>query len=158
VPLLRDGAVEAVGLPLGLFATPGLAAAAEEGIENLIRGRVSAHDESGGVTRVRLDGGPEIVVPLARPHAVGTTVFLAIRAENVLVATGPIAGLSARNVLPARVQSAERTGADVMLHCAVDGSARPWLVRLTRRRSRRSGCTPAVPSCSPSRATRNRVV
>jgi molybdate transport system ATP-binding protein len=131
VLLLRDGAVEAVGLPLALLATPALAGATEEGIENLLRGRIAAHDETGGVTRVALDGGPEIVVPLARPHAVGATVFLAIRAEDVLVSSGPITGLSARNVLPARVEGLERTGADAMLRCAVDASARPWLVRLT---------------------------
>jgi len=56
---------------------------------------------------------------------------LAVRAEDVLVTTGAIAGLSARNVLPARVLSLERTGPDVTLRCATDGGTPPWLVRLT---------------------------
>ena len=131
VLLLRDGAVEALGAPLDLLATPGLAEAAAAGIENLLQGRVSSHDEAGGVTRVVLDGGAEVAIPLARERLVGTPVVLAVRAEDVLVTTGAIAGLSARNVLPARVLSLERTGPDVTLRCATDGGTPPWLVRLT---------------------------
>src|SRR5439155_1147189 len=83
-----------------------------------LQGRVSSHDEAGGVTRVVLDGGAEVAIPLARERLVGTPVVLAVRAEDVLVTTGAIAGLSARNVLPARVLSLERTGPDVTLRCA----------------------------------------
>jgi len=131
VLLLRDGAVEALGAPLDLLATPGLAEAAAAGIENLLQGRVSSHDEPGGVTRVLLDGGPEIAIPLARERPVGKPIVLAVRAEDVLVTTGASAGLSARNVLPARVLSLERTGPDVTLRCATDGGTPAWLVRLT---------------------------
>ena len=131
VLLLRDGAVEALGAPLDLLAMPVLAEAAAAGIENLLQGRVSSHDEAGGVTRVVLDGGAEVAIPLARERLVGTPVVLAVRAEDVLVTTGAIAGLSARNVLPARVLSLERTSPDVTLRCATDGGTPAWLVRLT---------------------------
>src|SRR5207247_24172 len=92
VLLLRDGAVEALGAPLDLLAMPVLAEAAAAGIENLLQGRVSSHDEAGGVTRVVLDGGAEVAIPLARERLVGTPVVLAVRAEDVLVTTGAIAG------------------------------------------------------------------
>ena len=64
-------------------------------------------------------------------HAVGDTVTLAIAAEEILVAIQPPAGLSARNIFAARIASAERTNADLLLRCDVHGTAAPWFVRVT---------------------------
>jgi molybdate transport system ATP-binding protein len=131
--LLREGRVEAEGPPTELLGAPAVAREAEGGIENIFAGRVGAHDVERGVTRVTLDSGLAVAVPLAVDRAVGSPVTLAIRAEDVLVAGEPVRGISARNVYPARVAAVERTGVDVTLRCALTDvrPETPWLVRVT---------------------------
>ncbi len=144
VLLLRGGRVEAQGSALDLLATPGLAREAEAGIENLLPGRVTAHEEAGGVTRVDLEGGLSVAVPLARDRAPGTAVTVAFRAEDVLLATEPVRGLSARNVFEARVETVEATGIDVTVRCAVASGPR-WIVRVTPAAVAALGVVPGLP-------------
>ena len=115
--LLRDGVVESEGAPAELLSAPGVVREAEGGLENLMAGRVVAHDGPGGVTTVELTGGTPVSVPLAVERAVGSALTLAIRAEDVLVSIEPIRGLSARNIYVGRVTALERTGVDVTLRC-----------------------------------------
>ena len=63
--LLRDGVVESEGAPAELLSAPGVVREAEGGLENLMAGRVVAHDGPGGVTTVELAGGLPVSVPLA---------------------------------------------------------------------------------------------
>jgi molybdate transport system ATP-binding protein len=131
--LLRDGAVEATGRPMDLLAAPGVVREAEGGIENVLAGRVAGHDEARGVTQVSLDGGHGIAIPLVADRPVGSRITLAVRAEDLLVATEPVRGISARNVYPARVAAVERTGVEATLRCALDGTSPEveWLARVT---------------------------
>jgi molybdate transport system ATP-binding protein len=129
--LLREGRVEAAGAPLDLLPSPVMAHAAQEGIENVLRGCVAAHDAAGGVTRVALEGGPAVAVPVAAERAVGTPVTVVVRAEDVLVATQAPVGLSARNVFEATVRSVHRVGADAVVRCAVGAAGQTWMARLT---------------------------
>jgi molybdate transport system ATP-binding protein len=129
--LLRDGRVEGVGTPETLLASPAVAREAAAGIENLLPGRLTAHDEAAGVSRVALAPGVTLAVPLVTGTAVGSGVTLAVRAEDVLVATEPPRALSARNVLDARVETLGRVGADVLLRCRALAGGPSWLVRLT---------------------------
>ncbi len=133
VLLLRDGQMEAHGPALDLLALPGLSEAAAAGIENLLRGEVSAHDEQGGTTRVLLEDGTALTIPLAPSRAAGELVTLGIRAEDIVVAVEPPHGLSARNVLEARLVAIDRVGHDALLRCDPLGASgrRPWLVRTT---------------------------
>jgi len=131
VLLLRDGAIEAQGPPLALLSSDALVRASEDGLENLFPGRVEAHDEAAGVTRVVLDPGLAVAVPLARERIPGTALTLAIRAEDVLVATELPRGLSARNIYAARIVSEERTGADFTLRLETLEPRTAWLARLT---------------------------
>jgi molybdate transport system ATP-binding protein len=128
--LLREGRVEAHGPAASLLASPALAHDAAAGIENILPGRVTGHDRAGGVTRVTIDAGVPLAIPLcAAPPGTGVTV--AVRAEDVLVAVTPATGLSARNLLEARVLAVESVGADALLRCALAAGGRPWLARLT---------------------------
>jgi molybdate transport system ATP-binding protein len=131
VLLLRAGAVEAVGPAESVLAAPALAGAVGAGIENVLSGRVIGHEPAGGVTRVEIAPGLVLAVPLAAGLALGGPVTLAVRAEDVLAANGPVRGLSARNILEARVVVVERLGSDALLRCALATGGRPWLVRLT---------------------------
>jgi molybdate transport system ATP-binding protein len=131
--LLKDGAVESTGRPMDLLAAPGVADESEGGIENVLAGRVASHDEARGVTQVSLDGGPGIAIPLAAERPVGSRLTLAVRAEDLLVATEPVRGISARNVYAARLAAVERTGAEATLRCVLDGTnpEAVWLARVT---------------------------
>jgi molybdate transport system ATP-binding protein len=63
-------------------------------------------------------------------RAVGWPATMAVRAEDILVATEPPRGLSARNVYEARIGAIDRTGRDMTLRCDVAAGC-SLLVRLT---------------------------
>jgi molybdate transport system ATP-binding protein len=129
--LLRAGRVEAAGEPLALLGAAASAGAADEGIENLLPARVVSHDPEGGITRTRTASGLDVAVPLAAGRVVGSPATLAVRAEDVLVASRLPEGLSARNAYAAAVVALERTGADVTVRCVLDGASGEWLARVT---------------------------
>jgi len=133
VLLLRDGHVEATGAPFDLLSTPGMVRASLPGVENLLPGRVRAHDSEGGVTSVELPAGQTIAVPLAADCAPGMQVTIAVRAEDVIVSKGVPEGISARNIYEVRITALSRTGPDVTLRCAPsDAAGAPeWIVRVT---------------------------
>ncbi len=131
VLLLEGGRVEAQGAPLALLATPGLSREARAGIENLLAGEIEGHDAEGGVTRIRLAGGLIVAVSIAAERPVASAVTVAIRAEDVIVATEPVRGLSARNVYEAVVRGIERGPGDAAVRCAVLPELPEWLARLT---------------------------
>jgi molybdate transport system ATP-binding protein len=130
VLLLRDGRLVAEGPPADLL---GVAAGDERdgGVENLFDAVVARHDEAGGITHVTLGGTATLSVPLLAGRAPGAHVTCGVRAEDVLVATAAVKGLSARNVLEAVVVDVTRLGADALLRAAPAAGGRPWLVRLT---------------------------
>jgi len=131
VLLLREGAVEAHEPALDLLSRPALSRAAEAGIENLFTAQLVAHDEEGGTSRVALDDGTSLSIPLLLARRVGDTISLAIRAEDIVVATEPVHGLSARNVIDVRIAAIDRVGHDALLRCVRAAAGRPWLVRIT---------------------------
>jgi molybdate transport system ATP-binding protein len=131
--LLQDGAVQADGRPKELLAVPAVSREAEAGLENLLAGTIARHDADAGVTRVELADGPPMSVPYAPDRNPGDGITLSVRAEDVLVAVDSPTGLSARNVVAARITAMERTGTDVTLHCALlDWDRGPtWFARVT---------------------------
>ncbi len=129
VLVLEAGRVRAQGPPADLLRVPALHT--PDGLENLLRGRVTAVDEDGGVLRVEVEGGATVVSTWSPGRRVGDPVTLAVRAEDVLIAAETPRGLSARNVYEARVTSAERSGPDVLVRCALAPGPSSWLVRVT---------------------------
>jgi molybdate transport system ATP-binding protein len=86
------------------------------GFENLLDATVVELREADGVMRVRLAGGvSEIEVPLGYA-APNDRVKIAIRAGDILLATQPPVGLSARNILEGNIVSLERRGTLVVAH------------------------------------------
>ena len=129
--LVRDGTVEAQGPPIELLAATGRFASAGSGLDNLMHGQVVAHDRTGGITHLRLDGGIDLAIPLAPTLTVGASVTIGIRAEDVLVATELPRHLSARNCFPVRVLAIVAADADAIMRCAGVQGGPEWLVRLT---------------------------
>ena len=117
VVVLDHGLVINEGRPHEILDAPRrkrLAQAA--GFENLLDATVVELREADGVMRVRLaEGASEIEVPLgyAMPN---DRVKIAIRAGDILLATQPPVGLSARNLLGGKIVSLEPRGTLVVAH------------------------------------------
>jgi len=135
--VLRSGRVVANGDPETIFRTPGLwAEAARGGFENVLSGRVEAIAQSTAV--VTLAGGASLVAPLAdlRP---GQRVMLGVSSAALVLAAGTPAGLSAQNIMHARVvsigeeQTPGEPEGEQLVDVLPDGWERPVVVALTRR-------------------------
>ena len=109
---IEQGRTVGEGAPREVLDAPKRRAIADaSGFENLVNGNVMELREPDGVMRVRLaDGRCEIEVPLSYAQP-GDAVRVAIRAGDILLATGRPNALSARNVLEGKIVSLERRGA-----------------------------------------------
>lgn len=129
---LDAGKIVDRGPPLDVLARRGSADSASSRIDdvrNVFRGVISGQSVDRGETFVALDGGPTLVVPfLGRED--GAAVTFTVRADDVLLARGPIAGLSARNVIAGRVARLVPHGADVEV-IATTGSVE-WIVSVVK--------------------------
>jgi molybdate transport system ATP-binding protein len=112
---LDHGRVLSEGTPREVLDVPRrkrLAQAA--GFENLLRAAVMDLREPDGVMRVRLLESPcELEMPLGYALP-GTSVRVAIRAGDILLATERPVALSARNILEGKIVSLERRGTLVL--------------------------------------------
>ena len=118
VVVLAQGRVTAEGAPLAVLGGPGVGGT---DFENVLRGEVATSGEA--TAELCVPPGLRVQVPL-RGLREGDTALFGLRADDILisVAPEPPRGLSARNVLPARVVRLDARGADVVL-CAVPLSA-----------------------------------
>ena len=131
---LESGRVAGSGRPADLLA-PGGAAASDS--VNWLRGTVVSDGPDGA--RVDL-GGVIVSVPAVR-RAAGSSVVLALPAEEPILATGEVTGTSARNVLRGEVVSATESGnaVDVVVATPV-----PLRVRVTRSSGERASTEAGV--------------
>ena len=109
VVALERGRVVAQGPPPEVL---GAAERAGTDYENILRGRVEVAVD--GHAHLVSDGGVRIEVPL-RGSCSGATALYGLRADDILLANAAPTGLSARNVLEARVESLDADGQDVLL-------------------------------------------
>ena len=105
VLVLEKGRVTADGTPQDVMHAPPHESIAQlAGFENILNGTVTALRPDLGTMECALAGtNAEVEVPLgALP--VGSKVRLAVRAGDILLATAPPQGLSARNILPGTIR------------------------------------------------------
>ncbi len=119
--VLREGQVVARGAPSSVLTPAG---ELDEGFENVLRGRVGAVSDSSAIVDL---GGVLLEAPRAALN-VGERAVIAVRAADVLIARSAPSGLSARNVLPARIEELVR-GPAARLHVSL--GAQPLWVELT---------------------------
>lgn len=105
------GRIVAQGTPHEVIEAPQQQTVAQlVGFENIFDAVVeSVHPERGTMTcRIAGEGGPVLLeTPLVR-GGVGSALRVGIRAGDILLATAPPVGLSARNVIPGRIASLEQ--------------------------------------------------
>ncbi len=104
--LIDHGRIVDQGATLDVLARSGTGTGAEARL-GVVRNEFSAlvddNPEGSGETRLRLRGGPLLVVPRITDEP-GTAVVVTIMAEEILLARGPVEGLSARNVIAGTVE------------------------------------------------------
>lgn len=121
VLVLDAGCIVAQGTPHEVIEAPRQETVAQlVGFENIFDAVVeSVHPERGTMSCcVAGDGGPMLLeTPLVRA-GVGSALRVGIRAGDILLATAPPVGLSARNVIPGRITSLEQR--DVIVSARVN--------------------------------------
>ncbi|HEX5724185.1 MAG TPA: molybdenum ABC transporter ATP-binding protein [Longimicrobiaceae bacterium] len=131
--VLREGRIVARGEPRAVLTRPEVfpLARREGGFENVLPGvLVETRAESSVVRLGRGPDGPALTVPRAAA-APGGSVLLAIPADEIMLALERPAGLSARNVVPARVEAVQAVGASRLVSARVAGDAPPLVAEVT---------------------------
>jgi molybdate transport system ATP-binding protein len=107
--VLSEGRIRQSGLVPDVFSRPvDLSVAASVGVENVLRGSIV--DAAGGLATVRVGEGQILA---AQAGASTPTVFVCIRAEDVLLETSPRSETSARNRWTGRVTAIQPEGSIV---------------------------------------------
>jgi molybdate transport system ATP-binding protein len=115
VVVLDHGRVLAVGTPHEVIDLPAHETIAQlAGFENLFSATVVGRRPEGGVMQCRLGSTDvDLEVPLGLAE-LGASLRIAIRAGDILLATGEPRGLSARNVLPGTLIELAHEGATIV--------------------------------------------
>jgi molybdate transport system ATP-binding protein len=126
VVLLSAGRVEAAGSAREVLRAPErLAREAGGRWENVAAARLVRHHPAGGTSEVLLDGGEAVTIPYTPDLGPGSGLFLTLDAEDLLLATVPPRGLSARNAVAGAVDELIAVGTSVYVRVG------PWLAHLT---------------------------
>jgi molybdate transport system ATP-binding protein len=126
VVLLAGGRVEAVGTAREVLRAPRRLALEEGGRwENVVPARLVRHDPAGGTSEVRLAGGEMVAIPYTPDLEADAELLLTLDAEDLLLATSPPRGLSARNAVAGRIEELIVIGTSVYVRVG------PWLAHLT---------------------------
>ena len=123
--LIADGEIMASGEPHRLLTAPSAMPIAQlTGVENILFLPVTASDKARGLTSLEM-GDQSLIIPYIDIEA-GEVVPVAIRAEDIIISLEPNVSLSARNVLPGKIQyldvKSERTWLSILVewhHLAV---------------------------------------
>ncbi|HLZ41506.1 MAG TPA: molybdenum ABC transporter ATP-binding protein [Candidatus Sulfotelmatobacter sp.] len=111
VLVLDAGKIVAAGTPHEVMTAPIHETVAQLiGFENIFDALVEAVNPQRGTMTCRITGetGPLVLeTPLVK-GGVGSTLRIGIRAGDILLATSPPVGLSARNVIPGRIRGLEQ--------------------------------------------------
>ena len=123
--LLADGEIMASGEPHRLLTAPSAMPIAQlAGVENILFLPVTASDKPSGLTALEI-GNQSLMIPYIDIE-VGEVVPVAIRAEDIIISLEPNLSISARNVLPGKIQDidvkSDRTWVSILVerhHLAV---------------------------------------
>jgi molybdate transport system ATP-binding protein len=107
VVMIREGKVIEQGIPKTILPSHWIAADPDQSqVENIFDAVWIDGDSNAGRSRVRLECGREIYVPLvAKPR--NSSLQVRIRGDDILLATHPPAGISAANVLDGVIKQIE---------------------------------------------------
>jgi len=138
VIVLDGGCVVATGPPREVLWSHAVLPLAERlGIENTYDARVV--ESSAGASVAETVRGLRLVLPFAL--AAGESVCVGVRAEDVLLSADPPGRISARNVIAARVDRCEASGADALVHL---DAREPLIAKITTGAATSLGLAPGA--------------
>lgn len=141
VVMLARGRVVAAGPVAQVLSDPLVAPLlGQDQTGAVLTARIEAQ-EPDGLSRLSTPAGPLFLPQLAAPP--GTVVRLRILAQDVMIATGGLDGLSALNVIPARIRDLTATAGGVLVR--LDIADQVILSRITARSARLLGLAPGMP-------------
>ncbi|MBI4878683.1 MAG: molybdenum ABC transporter ATP-binding protein [Planctomycetes bacterium] len=117
-----------------------LSLSGEAGLENLIEGTVLASDAVGGVTTLELVRGGRLVIPLVEAQP-GDRLHVAVRAEDIIIATRRPECLSVRSLLSGTVTARREARGGCFVE--VDAGA-PLVALVTPAAAAELGLAPGV--------------
>jgi molybdate transport system ATP-binding protein len=129
--LLNQGQVIAEGPALEILSrsrSGPLPSIPWDGLRNVFPGRLVDHPPEQSASRIALDDGPTLIVPRLS-HPPGARVFLEVRADDIILARQPIAGLSARNQVAGSIERIVDHGPEA--EAIVRTGSLTWIVSLT---------------------------
>jgi molybdate transport system ATP-binding protein len=136
--VLRRGCVEAHGAPRDVLTLRALGSIDPQvRFDNVLDGTISARDDEQGTATFSPARGGHLVVTVAPDLVPGVRAIFTVSAEDVLVATHALDGISARNILEARIVAVERQEGQVLLRA--DASGCEWTARVTEGSARALG-------------------
>jgi molybdate transport system ATP-binding protein len=143
--LLDGGRIVAQGPPLDVLsasrgASKGLIG--WEGIRNVFPARVVSHSPAREATYIELENGPELIVPFL-DRAPGSRTVIEIRADDILLASQRIDGLSARNQIDGTVERIIHHGVDVEVVVRTGGLK--WIISVVSPAVGQLGLEPGSP-------------
>ena len=141
VVVLAGGTVAAAG-PVGeVLSDPALAPLlGQDQTGAVLTARIAAQ-EPDGLTRLATAAGALFVPAVAAPP--GTLLRLRILAQDVMIATGDLHGISALNVIPARIRDLTASPGGVLVR--LDAGDQAILSRITARSATALGLAPGMP-------------
>jgi molybdate transport system ATP-binding protein len=130
--VLRGGRIIARGEPRVVLTGPDVFPLAErEGFENILPARlVATHGQVSTVRLGELNDGPLLTVSESNLMA-GSRMLLGIPANEIMLATHRPVGLSARNIVPARVENVQSIGTWRLITTRVADDAPPLVAEVT---------------------------
>ncbi|HYJ79253.1 MAG TPA: TOBE domain-containing protein, partial [Longimicrobiaceae bacterium] len=144
--VLGEGRVIARGEPRAVLTRPEVfPLAGHEGFENVLPGRLVRTGAETSVVRLGLDGGgPTLTVPRSAVPP-GDPVLLSVPADEITLALEHPVGLSARNVVPARVEKVQAVPGGRLVTARVAGDAPPLVAEVTGDAIEELHLTPGTP-------------
>jgi molybdate transport system ATP-binding protein len=139
--MMSGGTIIARGTPLDVLGAAHHTDADWHDARNVFLAVVREPLPGSGETIVRLEGGPDLIIPHV-DSAPGTALVLGVQGDDVMLAKGPIQGLSARNILAGRVDRILSHGHDAEVVVTCEGST--WLASVVAGAVDSLGLEPGV--------------
>ena len=130
--VLDRGRILATGEPLQVLTRPDIFPFAQsQGFENMWSGRVQEHAEH--TTSVALDAADSpVTLTIPRVDASeGSSVTVSVAADEILLSTAEPINLSARNRIPARLESVQSVGHRRLITTRISPELPPVVIELT---------------------------
>lgn len=153
--LLEQGRLTARGAPLDILSRhDSFGHKNWSGLRNSFPATLSHHASGEGATYLNVQDGPLLRVS-AIDALPGTEVFVEIKASDIILANGPITGLSAQNIVPGIVERIVYHGSEAEVLVRTNGVV--WIVSVVRDVIGQLGLSPSHEVCLIAKARSCRV-